>query len=310
MRNTDRIWKKTSRIFGQAVPKFHKPPMKKLPENCKTPYDFHRLFLSEKFIEKIVTMSKYYATRKNRPEVAAKINNNSILTSVAIMYMTGYLTPSNRMMYWQNRMDTINPFVKKAMARDTFVDIIQHTYFVDHVNPDPGDKFWKVRLLFNHLNETAKKYITNPENCSVDEGMVKYFGPHPLKQYMKGKPHRFGYKVWMLASSDGQLLAVQPYAGATTYIKDYGLGQGPNVVLGLADQFGLIPGTKVFVDNLFTSMDLLDHMGDRELGITGTLRQNRIIGKDIVLLYIYFYFTLTMKLFLALCYCTVHTILA
>ena len=30
------------------------------------------------------------------------------------------------------------------------------------------------------------------------------------------------------------------------------------------------------MDNLFTSMDLLDHMGDRQLGITGTMRQNRL----------------------------------
>ncbi len=36
--------------------------------------------------------------------------------------------------------------------------------------------------------------------------------------------------------------------------------------------------SKVYVDNLFTSIDLLDHMGARQLGITGTLRQNRIIG--------------------------------
>jgi hypothetical protein len=44
----------------------------------------------------------------------------------------------------------------------------------------------------------------------------------------------------------------------------------------------------VYVDNLFTTIDLLDHMGDRKLGITGTLRQNRVIGiplpskKDVV----------------------------
>lgn len=34
----------------------------------------------------------------------------------------------------------------------------------------------------------------------------------------------------------------------------------------------------MYCDNLFTSMDLLDAMGDRQLGVTGTLRQNRIIG--------------------------------
>lgn len=33
---------------------------------------------------------------------------------------------------------------------------------------------------------------------------------------------------------------------------------------------------QVFCDNLFTSLDLLDHMGDRSWGVTGTLRVNRI----------------------------------
>jgi hypothetical protein len=50
------------------------------------------------------------------------------------------------------------------------------------------------------------------------------------------------------------------------------------VVVGLSEQYGLLPGTKLYVDNLFTSMDLLDNMGDRRYGVTGTLRQNRIIG--------------------------------
>ena len=35
---------------------------------------------------------------------------------------------------------------------------------------------------------------------------------------------------------------------------------------------------QTYVDNLFTSIDLLDHMGDRQLGVTGTLRQNRLHG--------------------------------
>jgi hypothetical protein len=158
------------------------------------------------------------------------------------------------------------------------MDLIRFTYFVDKVLPDPEDRFWKVRPLFEHTNKMAKKYVKHPENVSVDEGMIKYFGPHPLKQFIRGKPIRFGYKVWMLATPTGELLAVQPYAGGATHIQDFGLGQGPNVVMGLALQYGLQPGAKVYVDNLFTSLDLLDHMGDKRYGVTGTLRQNRIIG--------------------------------
>ena len=78
---------------------------------------------------------------------------------------------------------------------------------------------------------------------------------------------RYGYKLWCLASPTGELLAVQPYAGAKTKIPDVGLGQGPNVVYGLADQFGLAPGSKIACDNLFTSFDLLDHAAEREWGV-------------------------------------------
>jgi hypothetical protein len=109
----------------------------------------------------------------------------------------------------------------------------------------------------------------------TDEAMIKYFGPHPLKQFIRGKPTRFGYKVWIMATSAGQLLACQPYAGAKTLLPDFGLGMGPNVVYGLAKQFGLEPGTKMACDNLFTSLDLLDHMGEMQLGVVGTMRQNR-----------------------------------
>lgn len=133
-----------------------------------------------------------------------------------------------------------------------------------------------MRRLFDELNRTAKAYVVQPQCVSIDEGMIRYFGPHPLKQYMKGKPNRFGYKMWILATAEGELLRVQPYAGASTAIKDFGLGQGPNVVLGLVEQFNLLPGSKVYCDNLFLSMDLLDHMSDRQYGVTGTLRQNRL----------------------------------
>ena len=48
-----------------------------------------------------------------------------------------------------------------------------------------------------------------------------------------------------MATAQGELLACQPYGGSSTHIKDYGLGQGPNVVLGLVEQYGLQPGCKV-----------------------------------------------------------------
>jgi hypothetical protein len=228
-----------------SVPDFQQQPLKDVPETCHTPYDFFKLFVDDLFVDKTVEASQLYAVRKNNTHLKPKLTHNNIRLTHAIMYMTGYLTPSNRRMYWEKREDTMNVMVKKAMSEVSFSNIIANTSFIMRTEPDPNDRYWKVRPLFDQLNSTAKKWVRHPEKVSIDEGMVKYFGPHPLKQFMRGKPHRFGYKVWILASSTGELLACQPYGGSTTNIRDYGLGQGPNVVLGLCEQYGLLPGSKV-----------------------------------------------------------------
>ena len=54
------------------------------------------------------------------------------------------------------------------------------------------------------------------------------------------------------------------------------MGQGPNVVVDLVKKAKLVPGSEVYVDNLFTSFPLSREMSDREIGITGTMRQNRL----------------------------------
>ncbi len=37
---------------------------------------------------------------------------------------------------------------------------------------------WKVRHLFDLINDCAKMWVKHPRDGSIDEGMVKYFGPH------------------------------------------------------------------------------------------------------------------------------------
>ncbi len=242
------------------------------------PYDFLRLYLTQDFVDMVTVKSKLYCVRKGEPDKQTTMTPDSILTSIGVMYLTGYLCPAHKEMYWQDRVDTQNMFVKKAISRNRYQDVLRFTYFVEPEDADLGDSFWKVRPLFEHINSRARDLIEQPEWVSVDESIIRYFGPHPLKQSIREKPERYGYKVWCLCTSSGELLACQPYAGAKTLIPDQGLGQGPNVVLGLAEEYGLQPGTKVSMDNLFTSFDLCDHMAERGWGLVGTLRQNRLVG--------------------------------
>lgn len=86
----------------------------------------------------------------------------------------------------------------------------------------------------------------------------------------------FIYQVWALCTSGGAGVMFQPYCGRHTLIEDVGLGQGPNVVLGLVGQAKLSPGSMLFFDNLFTSFPLLEKLSDQGMAGTGTMRQNRL----------------------------------
>ena len=47
----------------------------------------------------------------------------------------------------------------------------------------------------------------------IDKSMVPYRGLHSAKQYIKGKPVKFGYKLWILCSSDGYPYNFEIYCG-------------------------------------------------------------------------------------------------
>ena len=62
---------------------------------------------------------------------------------------------------------------------------------------------WRRWPLYQILNEKFQRCGIFHENQSIDESMVPYFGHHSCKQFIWGKPVRFGYKIWMVASNTG-----------------------------------------------------------------------------------------------------------
>ena len=192
IKNADRQWyqEKTDE-YGHNIPAFETTPARvQVPPECHLPYDFLRLFLTDEYVDNIAVKSQLYCVRKGHPEKQSTMSRDGLLTSMGVMYLTGYLCPAMRSMFWQDRVDTQNIFVKKAISRNRFVDTINFTYFTDEEDVNPGDAFWKVRPIFDHLNSRAKDLIDQPEWVCVDESMIRYFGPHPLKQSIREKPER------------------------------------------------------------------------------------------------------------------------
>ena len=92
-----------------------------------------------------------------------------------------------------------------------------------------------------------------------------------MKQSIRGKPIRFGFKHWCITSSEGYLLHAERYCGIDTYLPDTGLGQSADVVLGLTERCKVKPGSTVIFDSLFILLPLLDKLTQLGIGAHGTL---------------------------------------
>lgn len=246
------------------------------PRNNLSPVELFNLFFDDDLITMIVTYSNQYAAKKNK---TGDITSEEMRTFVGILLLSGYVPLPRRKLFWQSQPDTHNEMVSKAMSRDRFDFIMSNLHFCDNDNLNADDKFSKIRLLFRELNSRFQSFAPHEEHHSVDETMVPYFGRHGCKQFIRGKPIRWGYKLWTGATPTGYVVWSEPYQGKKAVGFEYGeFGLGGNVILNytevLQEQGNF--NFHIFFDNFFTSVHLLDELRKKNIRGTGTIRENRL----------------------------------
>ena len=229
-------------------------------------------YWTDEWLDYVCEQSILYAEQKSLQHDC--VSRDNLRVFFGILILSGYNKLANRRLYWTQMPDVKNELVVNSMRRDTFDQIMRCLHFTDNMNIDE-DRFYKVRPIFEHLNKTAK--INKAEEfLSIDEIMVPYYGRHRDKQFIRGKPVRFGFKLWGAAKSDGTLLHVEPYCGANTRVADHGLGHGPNIIMEMVQKTNLRSGQHVICDNYFGSVALMKELASKEIAITTTLREDRL----------------------------------
>ena len=131
------------------------------------------------------------------------------------------------------------------------------------------------------LNEKFINYFEflKTQNPSIDESMVPYYGRQSAKQFICGKPIRFGYKMSVLTTTLGYVVQIELYQGAQVQQTQYeGLGMGGSVVMDLISELHEEVGNSFHLtfDNLVTSLTLVDCLTAKQIACTGTIRANRV----------------------------------
>ncbi|KAF2890953.1 hypothetical protein ILUMI_15220 [Ignelater luminosus] len=153
---------------------------------------------------------------------------------LGILYVSGYNVLPRRRMYWEENDDVQNRLISTSMRRKTFEDIFRNLHAADNSVLDPTDRMAKVRPLIVALNRLFMDYAPIEQSTSIDESMIPCFGRHGCKQFIRGKPIRFGFKSWVMATRLGYCLQFNLYQGRRGNDKqDCGLGE--SVVYNFAD---------------------------------------------------------------------------
>jgi len=115
----------------------------------------------------------------------------------------------------------------------------------------------QVDPLYMKINDNLTQFGMWHDNLSIDESMVPYYGKNSMKQFIRGKPIRFGFKLWALCSSDGYPYHVDIYRGKDSEAVGP-LGERVlSEMVDVLERNSSLNKHHIYFDNFFTSYRLL-----------------------------------------------------
>ena len=151
----------------------------------KSPAEIFSLFCDDNLLNEIVQFSVQYANQNNKH--GFKLTTADLTKFFGILILSGYHTLPQTDLYWSRTEDCGVQLVQFAMSRNRFREIKKYFHLCDNDSIDTNDKFAKVRLLIDAMNEKNIQFGIFSFNLSIDEEMIPYFGHHSAKMFIKGK---------------------------------------------------------------------------------------------------------------------------
>ncbi|XP_049833690.1 piggyBac transposable element-derived protein 1-like [Schistocerca gregaria] len=171
------------------------------------------------------------------------------------------------------------PCLSGVMSRERWEDIKSNLHFNDTTKvPDVGankDTLFKLRPLINSL---LKKFNNLPIDrmLCVDEQMVPFKGMSSFIQYMPNKPHKCGYKLYIVCVWKGIVYISEVYCGKHYPLPECkDLGANANVILYLCKVIPRQQNHLLYFDNWFTTIPLLLKLAHMKIFWLWTVRANR-----------------------------------
>ena len=143
-------------------------------------------------------------------------------------------------------------------------------HFSNNEDAPENERTFKIKV-FLHL--VLSKFIAAKkpgENAVIDESMILFRGILKFRQYMPGKAHKFGIKLFKICDPKGYTYRIIVYPGKSETVST---NLTTDTVMELAQD--LDAGRTVCNDNYYTNLHLANQLLDRRTHLIGALRANR-----------------------------------
>lgn len=239
------------------------------------PYKLFTIFVNDTVISHIVFHINLYATQKCKP--FKPTTDEEIRCFLGINLYMSINKKSSYRDYWSQDEDLHDSYISKLMPVKRFSFLLSHLHLNDNsLMPLPNnlnfDKLYKLRPFIDFLSQSFIDCYKPHHNVAVDESMVKFKGRSSMKQIMRDKPIKRGYKILMLCDESAYNLKFQIYVGKGKNKVECGLGE--RVVLDLTNG---VEGKNhiVYMDNFFSSVQLYAKLRNKNTFACGTVNPKR-----------------------------------
>ncbi|KAB0805358.1 hypothetical protein PPYR_02328 [Photinus pyralis] len=240
------------------------------------PIKFFELFITEDVIDNIVNQTNMYAaqvlvsktiSRHSRLNQWKNTDSNEMKKFFGLLLWMGLVRYPKLSDYWSTRIIYKNNVASKTMSRNRFEIMLTMWHFANNEEAH-GDRLHKITSLKNKLESLFQHHKIPGEFLCVDETMVPFRGRLLFRQYIPGKRHKYGVKLFKICDTAGYTYGIQVYEGKSDkMLKSDSLST--NVVLKLGEKY-LGQGLK-WKDK----RDVLMLSTKHTIEITSTGKQNR-----------------------------------
>ncbi|XP_025407636.1 piggyBac transposable element-derived protein 2-like isoform X2 [Sipha flava] len=279
---TNLKWKKGNLITPSACLKFNEPTLHNDLLSLETPLDFFAYFFNNELLIKIKEETELYSVQLN-PNKPVTLSIDEIKRYLGICIYASVLHVPKIRDYWS--VDLGFPLIYNTMSRNRFELIKSVLHFNNNAtmllpnNPN-HDRLHKLRPIIDHLNNRFSS-IPCKETLSLDEQLCATKAKSYMKQYLPDKPHKWGFKLFILTDTQGYAYRFEIYSGQEnnpifrkTTEPDFGASS--NVVIRLTRNVPVNSNHKIYFDNYYTAIPMMEYLYNKNIYSLGTVRLNRL----------------------------------